>query len=426
MRGGILLNKNAYIYKSKIIDAIFFFLLTLTVLYRWKIGLGGEKIIEFFFEGMQFLFLPIFICFIFYRANRYYNNIFCQIRYKDINEWNKSFLKDCVLASFILVTLYYLILFLCCFSMTLSYIRYILILYIHTLLIFVFIAQTNHQCIITKKASLSYFLCLSISVGYMIILKIMPPFYNFYVEGNENYFSIFMIMTLSIFIINVTIFMLKWKWEYLCKISMNFFIIIMAIILFLLQNIMYQNLSIIDSIGFPQIFFIVITEIVLPYFMWISSTVFLVFVTLNLMFKNYRSHLLFYAIRMRNRSKWLMKTFLKGSVVLCIMLVLKYGINELFRANNISFITYLVEGYFRIQILVLTMFLIYQFYKDTKLFSYGMIVFIVITFSSIVTGTGAEIILMRTHDILTIIWLGVVMLLLFIGNCYAVNHLDYY
>lgn len=49
MRGGILLNKNAYIYKSKIIDAIFFFLLTLTVLYRWKIGLGGEKIIEFFF-----------------------------------------------------------------------------------------------------------------------------------------------------------------------------------------------------------------------------------------------------------------------------------------------------------------------------------------------------------------------------------------
>ena len=129
---------------------------------------------------------------------------------------------------------------------------------------------------------------------------------------------------------------------------------------------------------------------------------------------------------LRNRSKWLMKTFLKGSVVLCIMLVLKYGINELFRANNISFITYLVEGYFRIQILVLTMFLIYQFYKDTKLFSYGMIVFIVITFSSIVTGTGAEIILMRTHDILTIIWLGVVMLLLFIGNCYAVNHLDYY
>ena len=72
------------------------------------------------------------------------------------------------------------------------------------------------------------------------------------------------------------------------------------------------------------------------------------------------------------------------------------------------------------------MFLIYQVYKNTKLFSYGLIMMIIVTFFAITTGSGADIILMRTHDIGTICILGILMFALLAGNCYAVNHLDYY
>ena len=420
------MNKSDYIYKSKAIDVIFFFLLGLIVVYRWRIGLGGEKVVEFFFQGMQFMVLPIIVCYLFYRVNRYYQNIFCQIRYKDINEWRKKYLLDCILASVFLISIYYLILFVCCFTMTISYISYVLNLYVQTLLLFILFSQINHQCGVINKTSLSYCLCIVLGVGYVRLLSIMPPYFNFYEVDNEGYLTMFLLITAVILLLNIFVMVLKWKWEYIRGLSKDVFIIVIAIALFMLQNQFYANFYMIESLGFPDVFFISVTEIMLPLLVWAMSIVVLVTATLQVMLKNYRSHLLFYAIRMQNRSKWLVKTFMKGSLILIVLLIVKYGVNELFHTNNISFVWFLLEGFFRIQILALFMFLIYQVYKNTKLFSYGLIMMIIITFFAITTGSGADIILMRTHDIGTICILGILMFALLAGNCYAVNHLDYY
>ena len=144
------------------------------------------------------------------------------------------------------------------------------------------------------------------------------------------------------------------------------------------------------------------------------------------MLVNYRSHLLFYAIRITNRSIWFLKVLGKGILYLMVLLCIKYAIDVYFQNANLSFLHFMMESILRMVNLALIAFLGYQMIKDIKFFSYVLIFLMIVIGFSIITNIGSSIILMRTHDMLTLISLGCCTFILIWANCYTLNHWDYY
>ena len=83
----------------------------------------------------------------------------------------------------------------------------------------------------------------------------MPQYYNFYEVDNEGYLTMFLLITAVILLLNIFVMVLKWKWEYIRGLSKDVFIIVIAIALFMLQNQFYANFYMIESLGFPDVFF---------------------------------------------------------------------------------------------------------------------------------------------------------------------------
>ena len=86
----------------------------------------------------------------------------------------------------------------------------------------------------------------------------------------------------------------------------------------------------------------------------------------------------------------------------------------------------MMESILRMVNLALIAFLGYQMIKDIKFFSYVLIFLMIVIGFSIITNIGSSIILMRTHDMLTLISLGCCTFILIWANCYTLNHWDYY
>ena len=420
------MSKENYIYSSKIIEIMFFSFLILIASLRLNIGLGGVWVVEYFFDGPQFLFIPVTVSVMLYRVDRYYQNIFCRIRYRNQKQWKWQLFKDSLISIVFVVGLFYLIVFVCCFMMEIEYFAYILILFIHTCLVFLFMAYLNIRFVIQGKQHMVSLFCIGISVSYVFLLRFLPPFYSFYDDFMGKNAKIFCLITLMWAVADILLLTAEFKGVELNKIGKRGAILVFMVLLFVFQNAVYQNFYAQESLGFPDIFFITINEILMPLFLWISNVLLLISITLYVMFTNYRSHLLFYAIRIQNRTVWFLKTFGKGTLILAVILTMKYGINELFRNQTMSYVMYMIEGVLRIQVFSLFMFLLYQIYKSEKLFSYGLIAFVVLAMFSVTTATGANLILMRVHNMEVILLMAVVAAGMLGANCYAINHLDYY
>lgn len=425
-KGGILLNENAYIYNSKIIEVVFFAFLTLIVVFRLDIGLAGVKVVEYLYENLQFIFVPIAVCLINYRVNRYYDNTFIRIRSGNQKQWKKSFFIDNLKASLLMLGLYYLIQFICCFEMNGIYLMYTLSLLLQSSLIVSICAMVNVQLVIAGKTSFSYLFCIVFHMLYGRIFLSLVPCLNFYEDMMGDMSVIFHKMTLVFLCLNLIMLFCMSKgfhWKQMKKKSV---MPLICILLFVFQNFMFRNLSVKESLGFPDILFISVNEILMPLFVWVLSTLALMSVSIYVMFTNYRSHLLFYAIRIQNRTVWFLKTFGKATMALAIILTLKYGIDALFQNQTMSYVMYMVEGMLRLQFFCLLLFLIYQIYKNEKLFSYALLGYLLVVLFCVIMHHGDNLILMRIHSVETIMMMALSTAGLLLANCYAINHLDYY
>ena len=70
------MSEHRYILPTKNFDYIFFGLLALVGAVRLISGIHGVDLGIWFFQNIQFIFLPVFICMMLYRVNLYYQNIF--------------------------------------------------------------------------------------------------------------------------------------------------------------------------------------------------------------------------------------------------------------------------------------------------------------------------------------------------------------
>lgn len=405
---------------------MFFSFLVLIAALRLNIGLGGVRIIEFFFEGLQFLFLPVAVSVMLYRVDRYYQNIFCRIRYRDQKQWKRELFKESMISVLFVVGLFYLIEFVCCFTMDVSYFAYFCILFLHTCLVFLFMVYLNVRFVIQGRQHLVPLFCIALSVCYVSLLRFLPPFYSFYDDFMSSYAKVFYLITFMWAVIDILLLTAEFKAVKLNKIGKRGTALVFIVLLFVFQNVVYRNFYAQESLGFPDIFFVTINEILMPMFLWIANILLLISITLYVMFTNYRSHLLFYAIRIQNRTVWFLKTFGKGTLILMLILTMKYGINALFQNQTMSYVMYMIEGVLRIQVFSLFMFLLYQIYKNEKLFSYGLLLFVALVMFSVTTTMGADLILMRVHNVEIIGLMAVLMAGMLFANCYAINHLDYY
>lgn len=420
------MSKDAYIYKSKMIEGMFFFFLMLIMSIRLYYGFSGPKIAEFIFDKISFLFVPIGVCFFFYRTTQYYHNIFNRIRYRNQKLWRVAFLKETIKASLMVVGLFYLILFVCCFEMSITYVIYMFCLVLLTSQMFVFCSFINLLCSMRGKQWLSYLFCICVNVGFSYLVLGLVPITSFYEDLVGRQAIQFYLFILFFICLNGVMLVLENHDGSIKKISSKGMLLIVCGLVFVLQNIMFKNLYMKESLGFPDVMFITLNEILIPLFLWLFGIVILVFISLYVMLTNYRSHLLFYAIRIQNRTVWFLKTFLKGTIILLIILTCKYGINEWFHNHTMSYLMYMMEGYFRIRFLSLFMFLLYQIYKNAKLFSFGLLAYLILVLYCVATHTGANFILMRVHDVETMLIMAILTLGMPGANCYAINHLDYY
>ena len=105
--GELLMSEHRYILPTKNFDYIFFGLLALVGAVRLISGIHGVDLGIWFFQNIQFIFLPVFICMMLYRVNLYYQNIFIRTRYINENAWKKNYLKECMMMSAFVVFLFY-------------------------------------------------------------------------------------------------------------------------------------------------------------------------------------------------------------------------------------------------------------------------------------------------------------------------------
>ena len=101
------MSEHRYILPTKNFDYIFFGLLALVGAVRLISGIHGVDLGIWFFQNIQFIFLPVFICMMLYRVNLYYQNIFIRTRYINENVWKKNYLKECMLMSAFVIFRYY-------------------------------------------------------------------------------------------------------------------------------------------------------------------------------------------------------------------------------------------------------------------------------------------------------------------------------
>lgn len=419
------MNKDKFILTVKYFDFIFFGLLAIVAGIRFISGISGFTLVGYFFQNVQFLFLPAFLCVGLYSVNQYYQNIFIKIRYKNEKGWEKNYLLDCIKISVLVVLVFYLDILLCCFEASFMYVLMTLILFIHSATIFTFLAQLN--CFLFSKLRNKYsiyFILTALCLLFYLMLRFCYSYYSYlHYDGDQPY--MWYICGLGILInfllpfIHKNLFKLK-------ALKRKVLLYAAAIVLFCLQAVSFRNLGGIESIGFPEIIFFSIEEIIFPLLLWIFQFVLLISIVVYEMFKNYRSHLLFYAIRITNRSRWFCTVFVKGMASIVVLLLFKYEINYYFDVGNLSLIPFMIESGLRTGIFALLIFLLYQIMKDIKLFGYLLICMMLIIAGSIITGIGQSAILMRTHSIGTLVTLSIIAVSLFTINCYALKHLDYY
>lgn len=387
----------------------------------------GSGMISYYFSFMQFVLLPAPICFFLYRVNKYYDNTFTIIRYDEKIEYRKDYFIECIKVVLLIVTLFYADILLCCFHSDIFFLKYFMTLYILSIVIFLLIAQFNYFAFpkMLKKNRIYFYTILSCLI-FNMLLQFIPPIYSD-VAFMETPFQLIKYIPIFLFI-NIFIFIISWQKEKLKKVSNIFLITGGIVILSILLNITYLGYPVNSLLEFPKMFFMSINEIILPLLLWILLISFFVGIMLYTLFKNYRSHFLFYAIRITNRSSWFIKNTLKAMIPLIFVLLIKYLVDFIYLKQNIpySFIFSIIESVLWISDLSLLLFLIYQFVKTVKIFNVALICLVGLTIGSLSIGVFENIILMRMHSIEMILSLFVIFMMMLGSNCYALNHLDYY
>ena len=422
------MEKNKFIYNHVYFDILFFSLLIIVASIPLALGgATGTGTITYYFANMQFVLLPIPISFFFYKVNKYYDNTFTIIRYDNKIEYRKNYFIECVKVVLLIVTLFYADILLCCFQMDISFIEYYIVIYILSIIIFLLFAQFNYFAYpkMLKKNRIYFYTILS-SLIFNMLLQFIPPIYSD-LAFMEAPFQLIKYIPIFLFI-NIFIFIISWQKEKLKKVSNIFLITGGIVILSILLNISYLGYPVNSLLEFPKMFFMSINEIILPLLLWILLISFLVGIMLYTIFKNYRSHFLFYAIRITNRSSWFIKNTLKAMIPLIFVLLIKYLVDFIYLKQNIpySFIFSIIESVLWISDISLLLFLIYQFVKTVKIFNIALICLVGLTIGSLSIGIFENIILMRMHSIEMILSLFVIFMMMLGSNCYALNHLDYY
>ncbi|MCH4286743.1 MULTISPECIES: hypothetical protein [Bacillota] len=419
------MSEHRYILPTKNFDYIFFGLLALVGAVRLISGIHGVDLGIWFFQNIQFIFLPVFICMMLYRVNLYYQNIFIRTRYINENVWKKNYLKECMLMSAFVIFLFYFDIILCCFEATSIFFIVMLLLFVHSVTIFMILAQLN--CFLYSKFKnkyVIYFIIIAICLVFSTLLRFIGNYYSVeHCIGNQPYMWYICVAGILMNVLLPFIIQYSSKMK---AIQSKLLFVVIGIIIFYLQSALFRGLGGIENIGFPDVFFLSINEIIFPLCIWILGIVLLAGIPLYYMLVNYRSHLLFYAIRITNRSIWFLKVLGKGILYLMVLLCIKYAIDVYFQNANLSFLHFMMESILRMVNLALIAFLGYQMIKDIKFFSYVLIFLMIVIGFSIITNIGSSIILMRTHDMLTLISLGCCTFILIWANCYTLNHWDYY
>ncbi|WP_416326215.1 hypothetical protein [[Eubacterium] hominis] len=419
------MNKDKFINSSKSKNIVFFSIMLLVVISRLIIGVGGVNVVCYFFESIQFIILPGFMCYLLYRINCYYQNIFTRIRYQDEKAWRESYLKDCLKPIVIVVTLFYLNIIIFGFESDVRFFIYTVILFVFSILVFVPLIYINVFLSMSfRKKNTIYCLLATWGIFLYTLFRNVPQFYS-----PDNVFSgdktLILVMIFTFVFDALVYFIYKYKItiENLNKINLVF---ILSMMIFIFQNMIYRNYNVKCSFGFPDIYFMSINDIISPLIMWLMQIALLVGIMSYIMLTNYRSHFLFYAIRIRNRTSWFLSILKKGVLYIALVLIIKYGVDMYFNSQELPIYTYLTVGILWTSDIALLLFLIYQVLKEDKLFSYSLIAFILLIVISITTGVGESIVLMRLYDVRMIACLALFAGILVVGNSYALKYLDYY
>lgn len=419
------MEKNKFIYHRKYFDIMFFTFLIIVSMIPLLLGSRGASVVSYHFTYLQFILLPIAICYFLYRTNKYYENTFTIIRFDRKEEYKKGYFLENLKVIILIVSLYYADILLCCFEAELFFFNYFIVFYVLSIFIFLLIGQFNYFAYpVMKNKNRIYFYIILISEIFNMMLQIIPPVFSIDTFLDNQLLIITGIIILML--LHCMIVLINWKKEKIKKISKAALIIPITVSITCLLNITYQNHIVKSSLEFPTMFFVSINEVIVPLILWMLFIIFLVGIMLYSLLKNYQTHLLFYAIRISNRSKWFLRNVVKGMIPLIMVISVNYAINLLFHNNAILYIPNLIESILWISDISLLVFLFYQFIKNIKLINVMIIGFVILAIGSLSTSILDDVIFMRIHSVEMIMVLFVTLVILLIGNCYALNHLDYY
>lgn len=348
------------------------------------------------------------------------------IRYHK-GEFHNQYLLENIKVIVLITSLFYADILICCFQSDLRFFEYWFIIYLLSISILLMVAQFNYIIYpkLTKKNRIYFYIILLCEL-FNMILQLIPPFYS-----SDNFINDPMHLILIIvlfFAINLIIYVINRNKDKFKSISKILIIMVYMLITSSLLNISYQGNIINNPLQFPDMFFMSINEIIVPLLLWLLLILFIAGIMIESVFKNYRAHLLFYAIRISDRSQWFIKIVCKGMCKVIALIMIKCLIDMFFQNQmiSISLIQGIIISVLCISDIVLLVFFLYQFIKDIKLFNVVVIGFISLVFISLSTGILEDIIFLRIQNVQMILGTFILLLILIISNCYALNHLDYY
>lgn len=408
--------------RNRNLSFVFYVFLVIVILTKLNMGASGVEYVKYMFEKIMFLILPLSISFCLYRQLKYYENTFIRIRSKHQLLWKKQIIKECFLVVLYHVLLLYVMIFVGNFTLTLQYLIYFFSLLLYTItfflcLISIFMISYFYQ---GKQAALLLLLACSYSYALVIIrFQVCFEFNVFYHEPLVLYRYI-ILFTVITAVLSARTMDVKKGIEKAGLLGM-------MISSFAINYLVQSNIGLPSFMSFPEIFFISPLELILPFTTWCLMIGIIVFFTLQQVLTEYRSNFLFYAIRIKNRKKWMISCMKKLCIRLWLMLCLNLCVYFVIHPSfDVTLFYVLCTAYFFLLGIVLLTFILYQVVKNDRVFIYTMIAYIVIAVVSIIANSDYLMVLLRQQALIYVVACVLIDLALYQLCSYALNHLDYY
>lgn len=371
-----------------------------------------------------FLLPAIFLCLLFFFHFRYYTNTFVKVRFHTQRKYMishyKSIYKECILFAslqFILAIIFDLNIY--SFENAISaFLIYLLI--ISTYLVLGSIYMT---CFVIKER---FGLCFILDMIFILIYKFYVTWwlqYGYYILDFKGIDQNINLIIFNILIIGSSILINMKKKYFIRSINQNILLILGYSLLEFLSTYYLSSYTVnYSNFSFHTLELLNNSEIIISLLLWILPKIFIICILFKKIYDDYKSHLIFYIVRINNKKLWLNQLYIQCiricfictfvKVIITIFIYQRFDMSVLYSA-----ILYFLYLLFHLSIL----FVLYLFFKDESLLNYYLFIYVLLIVMGYITQMFDFILI--SHHVFIYVF---ILLLGYLISVYLINHDEYY